>query len=91
MGKIHCKALSIGKYALMKMEHCKSIFTLPEIRNIHLKICYASQLLAVKFGRMSKKQREKVEDEVRLHKQLAEQQGGMAMLYQGPYNGTNGQ
>lgn len=27
---------------------------------------------AVKFGRMSKKQREKVEDEVRLHKQLAD-------------------
>ncbi|VDN06341.1 unnamed protein product [Thelazia callipaeda] len=30
---------------------------------------------AVKFGRMSKKQREKVEDEVRLHKQMAEVQG----------------
>ncbi|VDO79745.1 unnamed protein product [Soboliphyme baturini] len=28
---------------------------------------------AVKFGRMSKKQREKVEDEVRMHKQLQEQ------------------
>lgn len=26
--------------------------------------------VAVKFGRMSKKQREKVEDEVRMHKQL---------------------
>ncbi|VDN43290.1 unnamed protein product, partial [Gongylonema pulchrum] len=30
---------------------------------------------AVKFGRMSKKQREKVEDEVRLHKQMAEVHG----------------
>ncbi|VDK71767.1 unnamed protein product [Litomosoides sigmodontis] len=30
---------------------------------------------AVKFGRMSKKQREKVEDEVRMHKQMAEVQG----------------
>ncbi|KAF1768401.1 hypothetical protein GCK72_000213 [Caenorhabditis remanei] len=30
---------------------------------------------AVKFGRMSKKQREKVEDEVRMHKQLAEASG----------------
>uniref|UniRef100_A0A0N4Z722 Nuclear hormone receptor HR3 n=1 Tax=Parastrongyloides trichosuri TaxID=131310 RepID=A0A0N4Z722_PARTI len=30
---------------------------------------------AVKFGRMSKKQREKVEDEVRMHKQLAEVHG----------------
>lgn len=30
---------------------------------------------AVKFGRMSKKQREKVEDEVRLHKQLQEASG----------------
>ena len=48
-------------------------------------------VLAVKFGRMSKKQREKVEDEVRLHKQLAEQQGGI-MMYQGPYGPTaNGQ
>uniref|UniRef100_A0A914XG93 Nuclear hormone receptor HR3 n=1 Tax=Plectus sambesii TaxID=2011161 RepID=A0A914XG93_9BILA len=32
---------------------------------------------AVKFGRMSKKQREKVEDEVRLHKRLAEVQSTM--------------
>uniref|UniRef100_A0A915BD95 NR LBD domain-containing protein n=3 Tax=Ascarididae TaxID=6250 RepID=A0A915BD95_PARUN len=30
---------------------------------------------AVKFGRMSKKQREKVEDEVRMHKQMAEVNG----------------
>ncbi|GMT28875.1 hypothetical protein PFISCL1PPCAC_20172, partial [Pristionchus fissidentatus] len=30
---------------------------------------------AVKFGRMSKKQRERVEDEVRMHRQLAEAQG----------------
>ncbi|VDM65714.1 unnamed protein product [Strongylus vulgaris] len=30
---------------------------------------------AVKFGRMSKKQREKVEDEVRLHKQMQEATG----------------
>uniref|UniRef100_A0AC34G8E9 NR LBD domain-containing protein n=1 Tax=Panagrolaimus sp. ES5 TaxID=591445 RepID=A0AC34G8E9_9BILA len=34
---------------------------------------------AVKFGRMSKKQREKVEDEVRMHRQLAEVQ-----MYQQP-------
>eukprot|EP00096_Caligus_rogercresseyi_P003019 TRINITY_DN1551_c0_g2_i1.p1 TRINITY_DN1551_c0_g2~~TRINITY_DN1551_c0_g2_i1.p1 ORF type:complete len:676 (+),score=199.09 TRINITY_DN1551_c0_g2_i1:459-2486(+) len=31
---------------------------------------------AVKFGRMSKKQREKVEDEVRYHKEMNSQQGG---------------
>ncbi|KRY53366.1 putative nuclear hormone receptor HR3 [Trichinella britovi] len=40
---------------------------------------------AVKFGRMSKKQREKVEDEVRMHKQLQEQlpmnvSGGMVAM-----------
>ncbi|VDN57579.1 unnamed protein product [Dracunculus medinensis] len=37
---------------------------------------------AVKFGRMSKKQREKVEDEVRLHKQMAEVNG----ISYSPYN-----
>ncbi|EGT51924.1 hypothetical protein CAEBREN_02985 [Caenorhabditis brenneri] len=36
---------------------------------------------AVKFGRMSKKQREKVEDEVRMHKQLAEANGLGYQLY----------
>ncbi|CAB3408805.1 unnamed protein product [Caenorhabditis bovis] len=37
---------------------------------------------AVKFGRMSKKQREKVEDEVRLHKQMAEAGSmGYNMIY----------
>ena len=33
-------------------------------------------VLAVKFGRMSKKQREKVEDEVRYHKEIACHGGG---------------
>ena len=32
---------------------------------------------AVKFGRMSKKQREKVEDEVRYHKEISNQQSGL--------------
>uniref|UniRef100_A0A5S6QDB1 Nuclear hormone receptor HR3 n=1 Tax=Trichuris muris TaxID=70415 RepID=A0A5S6QDB1_TRIMR len=44
---------------------------------------------AVKFGRMSKKQREKVEDEVRMHKQLQEQLP-VSQVVQGvvPVNGS---
>ncbi|CAJ0956627.1 unnamed protein product, partial [Mesorhabditis belari] len=41
---------------------------------------------AVKFGRMSKKQREKVEDEVRLHKQMAEAHGAYAYATGGDYS-----
>ena len=32
-------------------------------------LCYCLAVVAVKFGRMSKKQREKVEDEANYHKQ----------------------
>lgn len=39
-------------------------------RWISFKLTLVHLVLAVKFGRMSKKQREKVEDEVRMHKQL---------------------
>ena len=38
--------------------------------------CLFFLFLAVKFGRMSKKQREKVEDEVRYHKEINNQQTG---------------
>uniref|UniRef100_A0A915HYS4 Nuclear receptor domain-containing protein n=1 Tax=Romanomermis culicivorax TaxID=13658 RepID=A0A915HYS4_ROMCU len=42
----------------------------------------------VKFGRMSKKQREKVEDEVRLHKEL--QENGPPLIHGSMPNGING-
>jgi hypothetical protein len=35
--------------------------------------CFFSKISAVKFGRMSKKQREKVEDEVRYHREINSQ------------------
>ena len=38
-------------------------------------ILFFIYILAVKFGRMSKKQREKVEDEVRYHKEMNSQGG----------------
>ena len=38
---------------------------------------------AVKFGRMSKKQREKVEDEVRYHKEINNQSSGSSGLLTG--------
>ena len=41
----------------------------------------------MKFGRMSKKQREKVEDEVRYHKEISNQQSGLTAPGGGPGGG----
>ena len=45
---------------------------------------------AVKFGRMSKKQREKVEDEVRYHKEMNSQQAAAALNLNGSGPGSAG-
>ena len=47
-------------------------------------------ITAVKFGRMSKKQREKVEDEVRYHKEMNSQQAQQGQVTALSLNGGSG-